>query len=104
MKKIPAKKLTECQLAVLRGYAPGETVKDIRALRKLALLGVVKLHDHTGEIVRHVWGMLVRAYYIDEAETFEVEGVGVFRQKYFSGCFFPYLIKAQFNELGRIVC
>ncbi len=104
MKKIPANKLTECQLSVLRGYAPGESVKDIRTLRKLAILGVVKLHDHTGEMVRHVWGMTVRAFYIDDAETFEVEGAGVFRRKYFSGCFFPYLIKAQFDELGRIVC
>ena len=48
--------------------------------------------------------MTVRAFYIDDAETFEVEGAGIFRRKYFSGCFFPYLIKAQFDELGRIVC
>ncbi len=94
MTTIPAKKLTSRQLAVLQRFGPGETVNDIRTLRKLALLGVVKLHDHTGEIVRHVIGMLVRAFYIDDADTFEVEGVGVFRQKYCDGCFFPYLIKA----------
>jgi hypothetical protein len=95
MKIIPANKLTECQLAVLHNCASGEAVEDIRTLRKLALLGVVKLHEHTGEVVRHVWGMLVRAFYIDDADTFEVEGVGIFCQKYFSGCFFPYLIKVE---------
>jgi hypothetical protein len=95
MKKIHARKLTDCQLAVLRSCAPGDTVKDIRTLRKLALLGVVTLHEHTGEVVKHVWGMLVRAFYIDDADTFEVEGVGVFRAKYFSGCVFPLLIKSE---------
>jgi hypothetical protein len=95
MTTIPAKKLTSRQLAVLQKFGPGDTVNDIRTLRKLSLLGVVKLHDHTGEVVRHVWGMLVRACYVDEADTFEVEGVGVVRQKYFSGCFYLYLIKAE---------
>ncbi len=95
MTTIPAKQLTSRQLAVLQRFGPGETVNDIRTLRKLSRLGVVKLHDHTGEIVRHVIGMLVLAFYIDDADTFEVEGVGVFRQKYCDGCFYPYLIKAE---------
>ncbi len=95
MTTIPAKKLTSRQLSVLQRFGPGDTVNDIRTLRKLSRLGVVKLHEHTGEIVRHVWGMLVKAFYIHDADTFEVEGVGVFRQKYCDGCFFPYLIKAE---------
>ncbi len=94
MTTIPAKQLTLRQLAVLQKFGPGDMVNDIRTLRKLSRLGVVKLHEHTGEIVRHVIGMLVRAFYIDDADTFEVEGVGVFRQKYYDGCFFPYLVKA----------
>jgi hypothetical protein len=104
MKTILAHKLTDRQLTVLRECEQGDTIKDIRTLRKLALLGVVTLHEHTGEIVRHVWGMLVRAFYIDDADTFEIEGVGVFRHQYFSGCFFPYLIKAELDELGRVRC
>ncbi len=104
MKKIPARKLTECQFATLYYCAPGAAVIDIRTLRKLALLGLVKLHDHTGEVVKNICGMPVRAFYIDEAETFEVEGAGIFRQKYFSGCFCPYLIKAELDEQGRIIC
>lgn len=38
---------------------PGDVVHDLRTLKKLACLGVLTLHDHTGRIVRHVWGMLV---------------------------------------------
>jgi hypothetical protein len=104
MKKIIPRQLTESQFTALYYCAPGESVKDVSTLRKLSKLGVVKLHEHTGEIVKHVWGMPVRASYIDDADTFEVEGVGVFRRKFFSGCFCPYLIKAELDAQGRIIC
>lgn len=99
---LQAGKFTPRQLAVLRSVQPGDIVRDVRVLRKLSLLGVVTLHEHTGEIVKHVWGMPVRAAYIDEAETFGVEGVGTFHRKYFDGCFCPFLIKARMDEKGGI--
>lgn len=95
MKKIRANQLTECQHSALSLTKPGEIVKNISTLRKLSILGVVQLHEHTGEVVKYVWGMLIKAFYVDDAETFEVEGAGVFRAKYFSGCFCPYLIKSE---------
>lgn len=96
-KKINRKKFTQRQLDILTAMKPGNTVRDIRVLKKLALLGVVTLHAHTGEIVRNICGMLVRAFYIDDSETFEVEGAGVFRHRYVSGSIFPYLIKAEID-------
>jgi hypothetical protein len=93
--KIEQGKFTQCQLDALKSTKPGGIVKDIRTLRKLSKLGVVTLHEHTGEVVKHVWGMLIRAFYIDDAETFEVESVGIFHAKYFSGCLFPFLIKSE---------
>jgi len=94
-KQVKPWKLTDCQLSVLKATNPGEPIKDIRTLKKLSLLGVVKLHEHTGIIVRHVWGMLVRAWYIDEAEPFSIPGIGKFREKYFNGSIFPYLVKVE---------
>lgn len=102
MKKLKRNQFTSGQYAALYYTLPGHPVRDINVFRKLSKLGVLKLHDHTGEIVRHVWGMLVRAWYIDEAESFEVESVGIFHQRYISGSFFPYLVRAELDEQGRI--
>lgn len=102
-KTIRPGQLTQRQLSVLGSIKPGDIVRDIRLLRKLSILGVLKLHEHTGQIVRHCWGMLVRAWYIDETETFEIEGVGIFRQSYISGSIFPYLTKAKTDESGNVI-
>lgn len=103
MKQFTDNVFTERQLHILRSLHPGDAVHDIRVLKKLACLGVVTLHNHTGSIVRHVWGMLVRAWYIEQAETFEIPGIGIFHQHYKSGTFFPYLIKAKLDDNGRIL-
>lgn len=102
MKIICAKAFTERQLQILQGIEPGYPVNDIRLLRKLAKVGVITLHAQTGMIVRHVWGHLVRAFYLDDAEMFEVETIGIFHRKFVSGCFCPYLVRAELDDRGRV--
>lgn len=102
MKQLATKAFTTRQLDILRSIHPGDAVHDLRTLKKLACMGVVTLHDHTGHIVRHVWGMLVRAWYIEKADSFEIPGIGIFRQCFRSGTFFPYLIKAELDDKGRV--
>lgn len=92
MKYIPKKKFTARQIQSLEAIKPGHIVKYLSVLRKLSKLGLVTLHDHTGRWVRHFWGGQVRAYYIVDAEPFEIEGIGVFHTKFVSGCFNPFLI------------
>lgn len=99
---ISANKFTPHQLSILRTAQPGDIIKDLRVLKKLSLLRVLALHEHTGTIVKHVWGMLVRASYIDDAKTFQIDGVGVFHSKYFDGCFQPFLVKATVDKTGKI--
>lgn len=102
MKKIKVNTFTERQQQILRGIKPGYPVKDIRLLRKLSKLGVITLHAQTGMIVRHVWGHLVRAFYLDNAEMFEVETIGIFHRKFVSGCFCPYLVRAELDDRGWV--
>ena len=94
--------LTERQLQVLKSTAPGSVVRDIRTLRKLSKMGMLTLHEQTGLLVRGFWGGYVRAWYIETAMTFSVEGAGIFREKYFDGCFCPFLIRAEMDGKGRI--
>ncbi len=102
MKKITAKQLTPGQLKRLEESVPGRPFRHLGILKKLAKLGVVRLHEDTGMKV-WAWGSQATAFYIDEADTFEVEGAGIFRQKYFPGCFAPYLIRAELDDRGRII-
>ena len=102
MKKIKVNTFTERQLQILKVIKPGYPVNDIRLLRKLAKIGVITLHAQTGMTVRHVWGHLVRAFYLDDAEIFEVENIGIFHRKFVSGCFCPYLIRAELDDRGRV--
>lgn len=95
MKKISADVLTDVQIAILRAVKPGHVLHDQPMLRKLSELGAVKLHEHTGQTVTNALGIPVIASYIRSAETFEIEGVGVFRQEHIDGCFNPYLIRAE---------
>ena len=92
--KISEKVFTERQLRFLQALKVGSKVRDIRVLRKLSKLGIVTLHEHTGHTVGHVLGGVCRAFYIIDAKQFEIEGIGMFRTKYYDGCFNPYLIRA----------
>lgn len=102
MKEFSRHVFTARQQQILQTIKSGYPVNDIRLLRKLSKLGMVTLHAQTGLIVRHVWGHLVRAFYLEDAETFEVKGIGIFHRKYVSGCFCPYLVRAEFDDNGNI--
>ena len=95
MRKIPADVFTDVQIAILKMVSPGKIVHDHDLLRKFAGLGVVKLHRNTGNVVWTAVGTKVKASYIESAETFEVEGVGIFCEKYFDSYFHPYLIRTE---------
>lgn len=101
MKKFTEKTFTRRQLHVLQTTKPGDPVRDIRLMRKLSKLGVAELHEQTGTIVRF-WNNLIRAWYINKAEMFEVEGIGIFRAAFFDGCFCPFLIRAELDDTGRV--
>ncbi len=94
MEKITINQLTPHQHKVLRECASGIPIRHLSTLKKLAKLGVVRLHEDTGMIVWY-HGNRFAAFYIDEAATFEVEGAGVFCEKYFPGFFAPHLIKVE---------
>lgn len=98
MKIIPANAFTKRQLSTPRAVKLGDILHDYRTLRKLSIIGLVRLHEHTKQVVRHVWEFNIKVSYIDSAESFKVDGVGVFHQQYFHGCFNPYLIRAEKDE------
>ncbi len=102
MKKITAKQLTPGQLKRLKESVPGIPFRHLGILNELARLGAVKLHEDTGCKVWNAFGSQFTAFYIDEAETFEVEGAGIFCERYLPGCFFPFLIKAEPEDKGHI--
>lgn len=102
MKSLPQRLFTKRQLQVLHNIVPGQMVKDIRLLRKLSKLAVVKLAPETGIVVHHPIGFKLRAYYVDDAEMFEIEGVGILHRKFFDGCFNPFLVRAEMDEKGRV--
>lgn len=102
MKSLSQRLFTKRQLHVLHDIGPGHIVNDIRLLRKLSKLGVIKLAWETGIVVHHPIGFKIRAYYVDDAETFEIEGVGIFHRKFFDGCFNPFLVRAEGDEKGRV--
>lgn len=102
MEHINPDTLTDRQLRILKSTEPGSIVRDIRTLRKLSKMGVLTLHEQTGLLVRSFWGGYIRAWYINAATVFSVENVGVFREKYFDGCFCPFLVRAEIDEKGRI--
>lgn len=102
MKSLPQRLFTKRQLQVLHAIRPGHIIKNIRLLRKLSKMGVVKLAPETGIVVHHPIGFKIRAYYVDDAETFEIEGVGILHRKFFDGCFNPFLVRAEMDEKGRV--
>ena len=102
MEQITKNALTGRQLQILKSTAPGDIVRDIRTLRKLSKMGVLTLHEQTGLLVRSFWGGFVRAWYIETASTFSVEGAGIFCQKFFDGCFCPFLLRTEPDGKGRI--
>lgn len=93
---------TDRQLRVLQKIHPGYPVNDIRLLRKLSKLGVVKLAPETGIVVHHPIGFKIRAFYVDDAEMFEIEGYGIYHLQFFDGCFNPFLVRAEVDEKGRV--
>lgn len=99
MVTISRNQLTDVQYGALKKLKVGEVVKGMKLLTKLEKLGVVKLRQETGCIVSTGWCGCVKAWYIDDSEYFEVEGVGKFWHKYVDGCFCPYLVKETEVEL-----
>lgn len=102
MKKVSDKLFTNIQIVKLKGIKPGGIVHDQGLLQEFAKQGLVKLHEHTGKVVISAFDIPVIASYIESAETFEIEGIGTFREKYVDGCFNPYLIRAELDDKGRV--
>jgi len=59
-------------------------------MNKLARYGIIKMHEHTGQNVRLLYGGIVKAWYVREVYSTIVDGYK-FHWKYYSGIFCPYV-------------
>ena len=68
-------------------------VNNISLIKKYAKLGYVTLHPQTGtKITGLCSNEKFTCYYIDSAKSFSDDRFD-YKQKYFDGCFCPYLIR-----------
>lgn len=68
-------------------------INDIKLLRKFKKLNLVQFCPQTGTKIRALYDKkLFTCTYIDEAKPFVYEDE-TYMEKYFDGCFYPYLIK-----------
>jgi len=69
-------------------------VKNLNTLKAMQKMGFVKFCDQTGEKIHGLYDRkLFTCYYVYEAEqNFTYKGKK-YGQKYFSGCFMPYVIE-----------
>lgn len=71
-----------------------EIVKDPTLLRAMRRAGIVKFTEHTLKKIKALYSSDThQCFYIDEAPTiFDWQGK-TYGQKFFSGCFYPYLVE-----------
>ena len=70
-----------------------EIVRDIKTLKEMQKLGFVTFCKETGTKIKGLYSNeTFICCYIDSAETFEYKGKK-YTEKYFSGCFYPYLVE-----------
>ena len=68
-------------------------VKNMNTLKAFEKRGLVTFCRDTGTKIEGLYSSKkFTCYYIDEAKSFEHKGKK-YREKYFSGCFYPYLIE-----------
>jgi hypothetical protein len=84
--------LTKLQQNYLNSLKAGDIIKDIRLLKKLGKSGLLELHEQTGTQVYVSWAhSYTKCFYIFGCSAFNVDGFS-FREKYFDGCFMPFLV------------
>ena len=72
---------------------PVEVILDLRHLKKLERLGLVEFTHQTGTKITGLHGgKSFTCAYIDGAGIFIHDGYK-YRPEYFSGCFYPYLVR-----------
>lgn len=70
-------------------------VKDLRVLKAMRKQGV-KFCDQTGEKIHGLYDKrLFTCYYVDEAPSQFIYKGKKYGQKYFDGCFMPYIIELE---------
>lgn len=71
-----------------------KVVKNLNTLKAMQKRGLVKFCSETGEKIHGLYDHhLFICYYIDEAPINFVYNGKNYGQKYFSGCFFPYVVE-----------
>lgn len=71
-----------------------EIVNDIRLLKKMEKEKLIKLHFQTGTKIKGIYGgKSFTCYYIDEAPSYFEYNNQFYGEKYFDGCFYPYLVR-----------
>lgn len=75
-------------------YDKYEVIKNINRLKLMEKRGLIKFCNQTGTKIKALYSdESFICTYIDEAPfLFEFEGE-MYGQKYFSGCFYPYVVK-----------
>jgi len=87
---------------------PVEVILDIKHLRVLESRGLVEFAPETGTKITGLYGgKPFTCTYIDSADTF-IWGHYKYRTEYFSGCFYPYLVRERLTpdkeeELREII-
>lgn len=75
-----------------------EVVKNIRTINMFAKMGLLNPCDQTGTKIKGLYGgkSFTCTYIWDVPKPFEYKGF-MYREKYFSGCFYPYLVRTKIN-------
>jgi len=75
-------------------YEKFKVVKNMNTLKAMQKMGLIEFCEQTGEKIHGLYDShMFTCYYINEAPfTFEYKNK-TFGQKYFSGCFMPYVVE-----------
>lgn len=77
-------------------YDKYEVIRDISLLKKMEKQGFVKFHPQTGTKIHGLYDKnLFICTYVDEADPIFQYKNRVYGQKYFDGCFYPYVVEYQ---------
>lgn len=75
----------------------GEIIKSLKFLQALEKAGHITLHKDTG---KKVWGgnmaqCRITAWYVDDGEDMFTYNGRMYKLRYYSGCFYPFVIECE---------
>ena len=75
-------------------YDKYNVVKNLSLLKDMQKQGFVKFHTQTGTMITGLYSdEKFQCFYVDEVDPIFIYNNKVYGQKYFDGCFCPYVIE-----------